>query len=65
MLYLGVIPPRKIDITMTVALIVECLDHHIQTHPDADARERFAEQRAQIATLPPDRLASFDLRIIG
>ncbi|CUU17588.1 hypothetical protein ABIB94_008424 [Bradyrhizobium sp. JR7.2] len=63
--YLGVIPPRKIDITMTVALIVECLDHHIQTHPDADARERFAEQRAQIATLPPDRLASFDLRTTG
>ena len=63
--YLGVIPPRKIDFTMTVALVVECLDHHIETHPNKDARERFAEQRAQIATLPPDRLVSFGLRIIG
>lgn len=50
--YLGDISPRKIDTSMPVAVARECFDHHIATHPDPEARERYKVMRAQIAELP-------------
>jgi hypothetical protein len=61
-IYFGFIPQHKIDCTMPASIAIECSEHHIATHPDPEARERFKAMRAQIATLPPDRLVSFDLR---
>lgn len=53
-IFLGTIPPHRIDTTLPASLALECLDHHIATHPDADARERFKAFRKQVAARPPD-----------
>ncbi len=57
--YFGTIPPSKIDTTMPAPIILECLDHHIATHPDEKSRENFKAMRAQVAALPPGRTACF------
>jgi hypothetical protein len=59
--YRGVIPARKIDTSLPPAVMLECLDHQIATHPNAEARDRFKMMRAQIAPLPPDYSVLFDI----
>jgi hypothetical protein len=51
--HLDVIPPHKIE-PIDAATYLECLDHHIETHPDLEARARFKAQREKIRNLPPD-----------
>jgi hypothetical protein len=57
--FLGIIPACRIDATLPATLALECLDHHIATHPDPDACERFKAFRAEAATVPPDAPVSF------
>jgi hypothetical protein len=57
--YLGHIPAHKIDTRLPLSLALECLDHHIATHPDLDARARFQVQRDSLATEDPDALCEF------
>lgn len=52
--YFGTIPPERIDLAIPVPLALECLDRHITTHPDADARERFKEMRERVLDGPSD-----------
>ena len=49
--YVGLIPPHKIDLTVSRATALECLDHHIATHPDIEARAEFVRQRDTVAKL--------------
>src|SRR5437762_6940466 len=60
-IYFGGIPPRRIDTGLPAAVALECLDHHIATHPDPDARERYKAQPAQIAQLPDNARIDFDI----
>jgi hypothetical protein len=60
--YLGVIPPRRIDTSMPVAVALECFDHHIATHPDPQARERYRATRAQIAQVPDGARVEINLK---
>jgi hypothetical protein len=52
-LYLGTIPPRKID-PISASDYIECLNHHVETHPDLSVRETYAAQRERLMTVPPD-----------
>jgi len=52
-IYLGAIPPHKIE-PIDVATMLACLDWHVETHPDPEARAQFAAQREQIKDLPAD-----------
>jgi hypothetical protein len=61
-IYLGVIPPSKIE-PITAATMLECRDWHIATHPDPEAREHFKEQREKFKGVPPDTLV--DLQVVG
>jgi hypothetical protein len=60
--YLGVIPPRRIDTSMPVAVARECFEHHIATHPDPQARERYKAVRAQIAQVPDGARVEINLK---
>ena len=60
--YLGQIPPHKIDTTLPAALALECFDHHIATHPDIEARVRYKALRAQVVSLAPDDPVSLEVR---
>jgi hypothetical protein len=53
--YLGVIPPHKIE-PIDAATMLACLAWHIKTYPDLKARERLKAVRKQIKrlSLPPD-----------
>jgi hypothetical protein len=59
-LYFGIIPPEKVE-PITAATMVHCLDWHISTHPDAEARGHFKVQRERLAAVGPDTIAHFDL----
>lgn len=61
--YLGVIPPHKIDTTIPAALALESIDHHINTHPDLEVRARFKNLRDQVALTPPDHPFRFDVML--
>ena len=50
--YLDVIPPRRIDTSLPVVVARECFDHHIATHPDPAARQRYRVIREQLSQLP-------------
>lgn len=54
--YFGTIPSARIDTRLSAALMLECLDHHIETHPDLQARERFKVEREKVADFPPDEI---------
>jgi predicted DNA-binding transcriptional regulator AlpA len=54
--------PHQVDTDMPAALALECLEHHIVTHPNADARERFQAMRDQIVMLAPDHPVAFNLK---
>ena len=60
--YLGVIRARRIDTSMPVEVALECFDHHIATHPDPEARERYRAARAQIAQLPDGVWVNINLK---
>jgi hypothetical protein len=47
--YTGMIAPHKIDMGVPRAVALECLDHHIATHPDVAVRAKFKLQREQVA----------------
>jgi hypothetical protein len=53
LLYSGTINFNKID-PISAADYIDCLNHHIETHPDLSAREMYAAQREQLRTMPPD-----------
>jgi hypothetical protein len=59
--YQGAIPPHKIE-PATVAVVTECLDWHIKTHPDFGARAQFKAERERLATCPPDAPCAFELK---
>jgi hypothetical protein len=58
--YQGIIPPHKIE-PATVSVVAECLDWHIKTHPNIEARAQFKAQRERLATCPPDAPCAFEL----
>lgn len=60
-LYLGLIPPRKIDLRISRDAAIECLDHHIETHPDFEARAKFKTQRQQVMALTKDETVQFGI----
>lgn len=60
-IYYGTIPPQRIDTSITAAMMLECLDHQIATHPSPDARQRFKAERARVAILPRDVLLDFEI----
>jgi hypothetical protein len=57
--YTGLIPPSKIDLGVPPVVALECLDHHIATHPDIEARARFAAMRSQVEGLQADQRIHF------
>lgn len=59
--YLGPIPPHKIDMGVSPQIALECLDHHIATHPDIAARARFKMQRDQVAKMPSTEIVRFNV----
>lgn len=59
--YLGVIPAARIDTALPAQQMLECLDHHIATHPHADARETFKAVRLNVAALPEGGTARFTI----
>jgi hypothetical protein len=56
--YLGIIPPEKVE-PVTAATAVLCLDWHIETHPDVEARGYFKTQRERLAACRPDTVVHF------
>lgn len=59
--YLGAIPPARIDTALPAHQMLECLDHHIATHPHAEARETFKAIRLNVAVLPEGGTARFTI----
>ena len=59
--YLGEIPSHKIDTSLPASTMLECIDHHIKTHPDEDFRHRLQAERHKIFQLPLDYPVSFCL----
>lgn len=59
--YLGVIPPHKIE-PVDVATMRACLEWHIETHPDLATRARFKADLEQLKSLPPDARISFHMQ---
>jgi hypothetical protein len=60
---LGDIPPHKIDMRLPAAVMLECLDHHIATHPDGGFRDQLKTLRKHVAASPPDQLEKLNLRV--
>ncbi|MCK1367233.1 hypothetical protein [Bradyrhizobium sp. 62] len=57
--YLGDIAAKNVDASLPAWQMLECLDHHITTHPDQDARDRFSDLRNQVTTLRTDQRVAF------
>ena len=60
-LYLGTIPPKKID-PISASEYTECLKHHAETHQDEDCREQCRQEIAQLAALPPNTPIQLSIR---
>jgi hypothetical protein len=59
--YRGDIPASEVCTVVPARVAIECLDFHIERHPDAEAREMFKAWRADFATLPPDDTVAFEM----
>lgn len=59
--YLSLIPARRIDASVPAPIAIECLDHHIATHPDIEARAKFKMEREQIAGMSADTMVNFGI----
>ena len=59
--YLGDIPPHKVDTSMPASLMIECFEWHISTHGSLEARVDFRRHLDRLVTLPPDTPVHFSV----
>ena len=53
-IYFGIVAPDKIETKMTAALALPGVEYQMKSHPNFEARARFAAMRDQLMRLPPD-----------
>jgi hypothetical protein len=53
-IYFGIIPPKRIETELTVALALPGLEDEIENNPNLEARASYAAIRDRLIDLPPD-----------